>query len=154
MANKGVRTKRDNELMKRLAAHLKHIFRIEEVPMAALGFLCNVTATTLNRMRRGENYMIVSMLRAADTLGYELAFVKREDKQHLHDNPEAVHRLAQYRDFMKKAQRRSRGYTDGLLPTRIKIKTPKNNDAYLTIYSKRNQLNAATRQQDNFLDND
>lgn len=118
--------------------------------MQAITALSKIGGLTARKMAKGENVLTMNVLRAADVLGYEILLVKRTDSQQLSENPDAVQKLMEYRQYQKMAKRTSRGYVDGMLPTRSKIKKPKTEHGFIMVQSRKEQIDKANSD-DNFL---
>ncbi len=147
---RAILTPRDQELLKKLGKGLKHILKIEKVQLQDLTALAGIAGSTTSHVVKGTPVITTSILRIADTLGYEIVFVKRSEKQNLSENPDAVLKLQSYRDYIKKAKRRERGYKDGELPTRTRVNTAKTFHGHMMVQSRRDQIDKALSD-DNFL---
>jgi len=142
---KTVMTARDRELVEQLIEQVKTILGAENVHPSSLPVLCDLSFHTTRNLLSKKDVVVKSLLRVADTLGYEVLLVKRTAKKNEEENPDVVIKVQGYKDKIGK-----RKYS------RYKKKTPEENgrerkrssykedpDRWLARYSRRGAVDRA-----------
>jgi hypothetical protein len=106
-------TARDRELYDRFVEQVKTIMATESIHPSSLAHLAGLGYRTAGNFFTGNAISLKSALRMADTLGYEVVFVKRTARENEEQNPDVVVKVHGYKEVIK-----SKKYS------RYKIKTP------------------------------
>lgn len=149
--NKFILSNEQDIAHKKLVTSLKNAMRSEGISITELGILADVGFAQLNAfMTKGRPTTSFSLVKIADTMGFEVAFIKRHDGLMLKDNPIAVARLQAQRQKMSDYYAAKNGGKKKVQKV-VKVKH-KTKEYYLQAQSMKNQIKRQEIDENNFFD--